>query len=87
MLPELLPEELLSKIQTAVVNPHYEPPETGNYMPVYDGSTGELLKVGSSHVFNARPKLTRVRTFRWSNGDEHRDTSSGHCVRRVSTLL
>lgn len=45
MLPKLLPDELLEKLQSAAVDPHYVFPETGNSMPAYNAETGELMKV------------------------------------------
>ncbi|KAF2163171.1 hypothetical protein M409DRAFT_26614 [Zasmidium cellare ATCC 36951] len=44
MLPDLLPPELLGRLQETSVDPHYIFPKSGNSMPVYDGSSGELLK-------------------------------------------
>ncbi|KAK4555286.1 hypothetical protein LTR86_007582 [Recurvomyces mirabilis] len=44
MLPQLLPEELMDRIQEASVDPHYIFPKAGNSMPVYNGESGELIK-------------------------------------------
>lgn len=60
MLQDLFPEELHSKLQSSSVDPHYVFPETGNYMPIYNGTTSELLKN------SPLPKMLRVsrRKFR-----------------------
>ncbi|KAK3674333.1 hypothetical protein LTR78_005802 [Recurvomyces mirabilis] len=44
MLPQLLPEELMNRIQEASVDPYYIFPKTANSMPVYNGQSGELIK-------------------------------------------
>lgn len=44
MLPQVLPDELLHRLQSASVDPHYVFPETGNSMPTYNAATGELIK-------------------------------------------
>ncbi|KAF7186548.1 FAD-dependent monooxygenase phnB [Pseudocercospora fuligena] len=44
MLSALLPDKLHERLQTASVDPHYNFPESGNAMPVYNAETGELVK-------------------------------------------
>lgn len=55
MLPSLLPQNLMDRLQEVSVDPHYVFPKSGNTMPVYDVSTGELLKVAQHGV-----KLSRI---------------------------
>ncbi|KAK4495344.1 hypothetical protein PRZ48_013675 [Zasmidium cellare] len=58
LLPELLPPGIMSRLQSASVDRHYVFPKSGNSMPVYDASSGELLKYGKE-----------FRTFRTLEGD------------------
>jgi len=48
MLPDLLPGDLLARLQSTSVDPFYVFPEVGNYMPVYDASSGEHVKVANT---------------------------------------
>lgn len=48
MLPDLLPDDLLARLQSTSVDPYYVFPEAGNSMPVYDASSGEHVKVIST---------------------------------------
>lgn len=45
MLPDLLPEDLLARLQSTSVDPYYVFPEAGNSMSVFDASCGEPVKV------------------------------------------
>lgn len=45
MLPDLLPEDLLARLQSTSVDPYYVFPEAGNSMSVFDASCGERVKV------------------------------------------
>ena len=47
MLKDVLPNELWDKLQGAAVDPFYVCPEEGTSMPVYNGETGEKIKVSS----------------------------------------
>jgi hypothetical protein len=44
MLPQVLPDDLMSKIQDAAVDPFYIC-DSATSMPVYNGETGEKIKV------------------------------------------
>lgn len=48
MLPDLLPDDLLARLQSTSVDPYYVFPDAGNSMPVYDASSGEHVKVAGS---------------------------------------
>lgn len=45
LLRELLPEALIDRLQSACVDPSYICPDGGVGMPIYNGATGELVKV------------------------------------------
>jgi hypothetical protein len=45
ILQDVLPDDLWKRVQTAAVDPHYMCPESGTSMPVYNGETGEKIKV------------------------------------------
>ena len=44
MLKNVLPDDLMAKLQSAAVDPFYICPEGGTSMPVYNGETGERIK-------------------------------------------
>lgn len=45
LLPALLPEELMARLQSTSVDPSYVFPESGNSMRMYNAETGDTLKV------------------------------------------
>jgi hypothetical protein len=50
MLPQVLPDDLMSKIQSAAVDPFYIC-DSATSMPVYNGETGEKIKVSLHSAF------------------------------------
>lgn len=49
MLDQLLPDDLLKKVQSTAVDPRVESSEHG--MPVYNAESGENMKVFASSMF------------------------------------
>lgn len=45
MLKDVLSDDLWSRVQNAACDPFYICPEAGTSMPVYNGETGEKIKV------------------------------------------
>ena len=79
LLSQLLPEDLLARVQSTAVDPNVESPENGDSMPAYDAQKGEILKVRIAMNFPSHFTRDDVDKIRYSKC-LYLDSSASHAT-------